>query len=156
VLKTTGELQNRARRWASISGAATVALIVIVSLWTPFLDAAYWGRWFGWPQVAFVAPVPLLVAVAVWILFRGLRRGQELPPFLAALALFALGYLGLLVSFYPYLVPTSVTFREAAAPDKSLGFLLAGSVVLLPMILAYTAYSYWVFRGKVDASTGYH
>jgi cytochrome d ubiquinol oxidase subunit II len=156
VFKTTGDLQQRARRWALVSGAATVALIVIVSLWTPFLESAYWGRWFGWPQIVFVAPVPLLVAVAAWTLFSGLRRGAELSPFLAALALFVLGYIGLLVSFYPYLVPTSVTFREAAAPDKSLGFLLAGSVVLLPMILAYTAYSYWVFRGKVDASTGYH
>jgi cytochrome d ubiquinol oxidase subunit II len=106
VLKTTGELQHRARRWAWTSGVATVALIVVVSAWTPFLDAAYMSRWFGWPQVLFVAPVPLLVAVAAGMLFRGLRRGDELRPFLASLALFVLGYAGLLVSFYPYLVPT--------------------------------------------------
>jgi cytochrome d ubiquinol oxidase subunit II len=156
VYKTAGELQRRARRWASTTGIATVALIVVVSAWTPFLDAAYMDRWFGWPQLVFVAPVPLLVAAAAGFLLRGLRRGDELRPFVASLALFVLGYAGLLVSFYPYLVPTSVTYREAAAPAQSLGFLLAGAAVLLPVILAYTAYSYWVFRGKVDATTGYH
>jgi len=156
VYKTSGDLQHRARRWAWTTGLATVALIVVVSAWTPLLDAAYMARWLGWPRLLFVAPVPLLVAAASWALFRGLRRGDELRPFLASLALFVLGYAGLLVSFYPYLVPTSVTFREAAAPAQSLGFLLAGAAVLLPVILAYTAYSYWVFRGKVDAATGYH
>jgi cytochrome bd ubiquinol oxidase subunit II len=101
--------------------------------------------------------VPLLVAGAAFVLFTGLRRRRELSPFLASLALFVLSFIGLLISFFPYIVPTSVTLWEAAAPDESLGFLLAGAAFLIPVILLYTAYSYWVFRGKVETGgTGYH
>jgi cytochrome bd ubiquinol oxidase subunit II len=157
VLKTSGEVQGRAYRFAYVSGVSTLALIGLVSLWTPFLDAAFMRRWFAWPQILFVAPVPLLVAVAAAVLFQGLRaRKHEAQPFLAALALFVLCFVGLLISFFPFLVPTSVTLWQAAAPDKSLAFMLAGSAVLIPLIVAYTAYSYWVFRGKVDTAGGYH
>ena len=156
IMKTGGEVQRRAYRYAQVSGLATFSLIGLVSLWTPFLDAEFMGRWFAWPQVLFVAPVPTLVAIAGWVLFRGLRQRHERSPFFAALALFVLCFVGLLISFYPYLVPTSVTLWEAAAPDTSLAFLLAGAAVLIPIILAYTAYSYWVFRGKVDTAGGYH
>ena len=97
-----------------------------------------------------------MVAVAAYVLFKGLRARNELRPFLAALALFLLCFVGLLISFFPYLVPTSVTVWEAAAPETSLVFLLAGAAVLIPIILAYTVYSYWVFRGKVDTAGGYH
>jgi cytochrome bd ubiquinol oxidase subunit II len=90
------------------------------------------------------------------VLFRSLAERRELLPFLAALSLFVLSYAGLGISFYPFIVPTSVTIQDAAAPRESLAFLLAGALVLVPMILAYTAYSYWVFRGKVNASGGYH
>jgi cytochrome d ubiquinol oxidase subunit II len=109
------------------------------------------------PQIFYVAPVPLLVAGAAYALFTGLRRKHELSPFLASLALFVLSFLGLLISFFPYIVPTSVTVWEAAAPDASLGFLLAGAAFLIPVILLYTAYSYWVFRGKIEpGGGGYH
>ena len=77
-------------------------------------------------------------------------------PFFAALSLFVLSYIGLGISFYPYIVPPSITIWSAAAPDTSLKFLLVGAVVLVPLILAYTAWSYWVFRGKVDPEAGYH
>ena len=90
------------------------------------------------------------------MLFRGLARRRELTPFLAALACSSSPMSGSAISFYPYIVPVSVTIWEAAAPDKSLGFLLVGAAVLVPMILLYTAYSYWVFRGKVNAAGGYH
>jgi cytochrome bd ubiquinol oxidase subunit II len=156
VYKTEGEVQARAYRFAYLSGLATLALIAIVSLWTPFLNANFMHRWFAWPQIVFVAPVPAMVAVAGYVLFDGLRRKHERRPFLAALALFVLCFVGLLISFYPYLVPTSVTLWDAAAPDASLEFLLAGAAVLLPIILGYTAYSYWVFRGKVGPAGGYH
>ncbi|HEX5650143.1 MAG TPA: cytochrome d ubiquinol oxidase subunit II [Steroidobacteraceae bacterium] len=156
IWKTAGEVQRQAFRYAKLSGYATLALIGLVSLWTPFLDAEFMHRWFAWPQVLFVAPVPTMVAVAAWVLFRGLQRGHERSPFFASLALFVLCFVGLLISFFPYLVPTSVTLWEAAAPDTSLAFLLAGAAVLVPVILAYTAYSYWVFRGKVDPAGGYH
>ena len=157
IWKTSGEVQRRAYGFAQVTALTTLALIGLVSLWTPFLDAEFMQRWFAWPQVLFVAPVPALVAVAAFVLLRGLKRRHERSPFFAALSLFLLCFVGLLISFFPYLVPTSVTLWEAAAPDKSLAFLLAGAAVLIPMILAYTAYSYWVFRGKVDtAAGGYH
>jgi cytochrome d ubiquinol oxidase subunit II len=154
IVKTQGEVQRRAYRHAWVSGIGTFALIGLVSLWTPFLDPEFMHRWFDWPQYLFVAPVPTLVAVAGWVLFRGLHKRHEKSPFFASLALFVLCYIGLLISFYPYLVPTSVTIWEAAAPETSLAFLLAGAAVLIPMILAYTGYSYWVFRGKVDTAAG--
>jgi cytochrome d ubiquinol oxidase subunit II len=97
-----------------------------------------------------------LVAGCAITLYVGLRERRDLMPFMASLGLFVLSFIGLCISFYPYIVPSSVTIWAAAAPDKSLFFLLAGSLVLLPMILAYTAYSYWVFRGKVKLSEGYH
>ena len=101
--------------------------------------------------------MPLLVALArARAVPRPRRAGTSAAPFLAALALFVLCFIGLGISFYPYIVPTSVTIWEAAAPDNSLAFLLVGAGVLIPLILAYTAYSYWVFRGKVNAAGGYH
>ena len=156
VYKTVGHTQERAFRFAYVTGIATLALIGLVSLWTPFLNAEFMQRWFAWPQILFVAPVPLMVAIAAFVLFRGLRNRNERSPFFAALALFVLCFIGLLISFFPYLVPTSVTLWEAAAPEKSLVFLLVGAAVLIPVILAYTAYSYWVFRGKIDPAASYH
>jgi cytochrome d ubiquinol oxidase subunit II len=156
IMKTTAELQERARRFAWITALGTLALIGVVSLWTPLLNAQFMARWFAWPAVLYSAPVPLLVALAAFVLFSGLVRRREAAPFLATIALFVLSYIGLGISFYPYIVPPSLTIRSAAAPDSSLEFLLVGAVVLVPLILAYTAWSYWVFRGKIDASAGYH
>ena len=156
IRKTEGHVQDVGYRMARLTGPATVALIGVVSLWTPFLNERYMHRWFAWPQIALAVPVPLLVAVATVFLLLGINRRWELTPFLAALSLFALSFIGLGVSFYPYIVPNSVTIWEAAAPDNSLGFLLVGASVLIPVILAYTAYAYWVFRGKVNAVGGYH
>ena len=156
VYKTEGELQREAYRFAWLGAVGTLLLIGAVSLWTPFLDPAFMARWLSWPQLLYTAPVPLLVAGAALVLFRGLARHDELSPFLAAQALFVLSYVGLGISFYPFIVPVSVTIWEAAAPDNSLGFLLVGAAVLVPLILLYTGYSYWVFRGKVNAAGGYH
>ncbi len=156
VMKTSGEMQQDARRFAWIAGPATLALIGAVSLWTPLMNAQFMARWFAWPAIIYTAPVPLLVAGAAFVLFAGLARRRDISPFLAALALFVLSYIGLGISFYPYIVPPSITIWSAAAPDASLQFLLVGAVILVPLILGYTAWSYWVFRGKVDPSTGYH
>ena len=155
-LKTTGTLQKRAQRLAIFAGGGTLALIGAVSIWTPFLNPIYFSRWFAWPAVAFSAVVPVLLAVCAMALWRGLTAGRHLLPFLAALGVFVLSFAGLGISFFPYIVPGSLTIAEAAAPDASLGFMLVGAIVLFPIILAYTGYAYWIFRGKIDPAEGYH
>ena len=156
IYKTAGRLQEKSYRAARITGVATLALIGIVSLWTPFLNPDFMSRWFTFPQVIYTAPVPLLVLGCAWLLYTGIEKRRDLQPFLASLGLFVLCYIGLGISFYPYIVPFSVTIWQAAGPENSLIFLLAGTVILIPMILAYTAWSYWVFRGKISAEGGYH
>ncbi len=154
--KTTGELQQKARRLGLYAGIGTVGLIGVVSLWTPFLDPVYFERWFSWPTAFFSAFVPLLVVGCAAGLWWGLTTGAHLMPFLAALGLFILSFVGIGISFHPYIVPGALTIHEAAAPDSSLAFLLVGAVFLVPIILAYTGYAYWVFRGKIDPGEGYH
>jgi len=156
IMKTEGRLQMQARGFAWTAAISTLVLIVVVSITTPFLNPAYLDRWFAWPAIAYSGAVPLLVAGAATLLFRGLIDHKQAQPFLAAQALFVFCYAGIGVSFYPYIVPPSLTFWDAAGPDESLGFLLVGAVVLVPIILAYTGYAYWVFRGKVDPHAGYH
>jgi cytochrome d ubiquinol oxidase subunit II len=156
IVKTEGETLDRARRFAMPLGVGLIALIGTVSLITPFLHPEYLARWFSWPSGAWSAVVPILLALAIWQLWAGLRNEDHLRPFLATIVLFVLSYIGLGVSFYPNLIPPTITIAKAAAPESSLRFLLVGAVVLIPMILIYTAYSYWVFRGKVRAGDGYH
>ncbi|GMG84219.1 cytochrome d ubiquinol oxidase subunit II [Paralimibaculum aggregatum] len=156
VMKTEGHVAERCRRYARSTGLATLALIAAASLATPFLNEVYLTRWFAWPSVIFSLAVPALVALCAWLLFDGLRKGRDTQPFLAAQAIFTLCYVGIGISFYPYIVPPSLTIWEAAAPDDSLSFLLVGAAVLVPLILGYTAFAYWVFRGKVDPEKGYH
>ncbi len=156
ILKTEGDLQRHARALARPLAWALIAAIGIVSLWTPFLDPRFMDRWLSWPALFYVAPVPLLTLAAAVRLLLSIRDGHEREPFLATLALFVLCYVGLGISLYPHIVPPTITIWDAAAPDKSLSLLLYGAVVLIPLILAYTAYSYWVFRGKVDPHGGYH
>jgi cytochrome d ubiquinol oxidase subunit II len=155
VMKSEGSLQERCYRLAFRLAIATIVAMAAVSAATPFLREAYWLRWFAWPQVLFAAQVPLLVAIVTFVLFWSLRRGHHYTPFLMALALFGLGLAGLGISLYPYVVPPSVSIWDAAAPDDSLKFMLPGVLVMVPIILAYTGYSYWVFRGKTGHE-GYH
>ncbi|UWR23052.1 cytochrome d ubiquinol oxidase subunit II [Sulfitobacter sp. S190] len=155
-MKLEGRIQRQMRGIAWPAGIATVVCMVLVSLWTPFLDEVYFGRWFAWPTALFSGIVPILVALAAAGLFFGLQRHYEKRPFLCAQAMFVLGFIGIGISFYPHIVPPSLTIVEAAAPDESLAFALVGTVILIPMILIYTAYAYWVFRGKIDPAEGYH
>jgi len=156
VLKTEGRMQEQARDYAWRAGLVTIALIGVVSLWTPYLNPAYLERWFAWPTAIFSVIVPVLVLACAWLLLSGLKRGGDLQPFLAAQTMFVLCFIGIGISFYPFIVPTSVTIWQAAAPDNSLAFLLVGALILLPLIIGYTAYAYWVFRGKVRPGEGYH
>jgi cytochrome d ubiquinol oxidase subunit II len=155
IMKTTGDLQDSLYRLARPLGLALLACVGIVSLWTPLLDETIASRWFSWPNILYLSPVPVLVVLAAWMYDFGLRQRREALPFLAALAVFLLSFAGLGISLYPHIIPPAVTIWDAAAPEESLWFLLIGAVILLPLVLAYTAHAYWVFRGKVDA-TGYH
>ncbi len=155
IMKSEGRLQDHCFRLARILGPATVACIVLVSLATPFLSESYYRNWFSFPQVLFAAQVPILVAVASVMFFVALARRWEYWPFLITLALFGLGLIGLGVSMFPYVVPGAITIWDAASPAKSQLFMLVGASVLIPIILIYTGYSYWVFRGKTGHE-GYH
>ena len=156
VMKTEGDLQARIFRVMLPLAATVLGAIGIVSLWTPFINEAIAERWFSWPNIALLSPVPLLVAGTAFALYRAIVKRREAQPFVLSLLLFLLAFAGLCVSLYPNAIPPDISIREAAAPDASLGFLLVGALVLLPIILAYTAYSYWVFRGKVRATDRYH
>ena len=154
--KTAGELQRRVRRHAGVLAALTLAAIVAVSIWTPLLHETYLRHWFVWPEILIVSPVPILV-VALALLFRhGMRRHHDLTPFLCALGWFVLGFTGLGVSMWPLIVPPGIDIWQASNPPSSQLFLLAGALVLIPTILLYSGYSYYVFRGKVDADVHYH
>lgn len=156
VMKTEGILRDKAYRISKITAVATLAFMGIVSLWTPFLSPEIAERWFTFPQLLFVLPVPTLVFILAGVLAFGLFKRRDNLPFLATIGIFLLCFIGLGIGITPYIVPRAITIAEAAAPDKSLMFMLVGALILLPMILAYTAYSYWVFRGKVDPEAGYH
>ncbi|MCX2863341.1 cytochrome d ubiquinol oxidase subunit II [Paucibacter sp. PLA-PC-4] len=155
VLKAEGALQRRARAMAGWLGVAALAAIVAVSIATLFLSADYFGNWLNWPNILWVAPVPILVALASVAFVHSLKAGQELSPFLLTLGIFLLCFVGLGISVFPDVVPGAVTIWEAATDRSGQVFMLWGTAIVLPMILGYTAWSYWVFRGKVRAD-GYH
>ena len=157
IWRTAGPLQIRCRRHARILGPLTLAAIVAVSLWTPMLHAQYLRHWVVWPRVLIVSPVPILVAVLALLFWRGLaRHDHHISPLLCALGWFFLSFTGLGISVWPYIVPPSITIWQASSPPSSQKFLLVGAGVLIPTILAYTGYAYWVFRGKIGADTHYH
>lgn len=155
VMKTGGELQTRIYRLMMPIGSAVVAGIVIVSLWTPLLNAHIAARWFSWPNILWLSPVPLLVAASALALYRAVHARKEVQPFVLSLLMFLLSYAGLGISLFPNIVPPDVSLWQAAAPPETLRFMLVGAVILLPIILAYTGYAYWIFRGKVSADGGY-
>ncbi len=156
IWKTEGALQARVRGFAKPLAVATLVFIALISLIMPFLQEGFYQRWLTLPNMLFAAPVPVLVALLAWRLFATLARDNHATPFLCALGLFALSYLGLGISLYPMIVPPSITIWDAATVRSSQIFLLVGAAVLVPVILAYTAYVYWLFRGKVTRDSGYH
>jgi cytochrome bd ubiquinol oxidase subunit II len=156
VMKTEGELRDQAYRLSWWLLFAMLGAIGAVSIATPFLHLTYAQRWFSWPNIIFTAPVPIAVAGVTVLLLRSLANKWDYQPFFLTLALFALSYAGLGISIYPYIVPQSITIWQAASPQNSQLFMLVGVVGLLPLILGYTAWAYWVFRGKVRAGSGYH
>ncbi|PWJ78443.1 cytochrome bd-I ubiquinol oxidase subunit 2 apoprotein [Pseudaminobacter salicylatoxidans] len=156
IIKTEGALQER---MVALARPVTMLLLVvvgIVSLWTPLAHPAIAERWFSFPNIVLFSPVPVLVLVCTWLILRSLHGTPHAGPFVLALFLIFLGYSGLGISLWPHIIPPDITLREAAAPPQSMGFTLVGALFIIPIILAYTAWSYYVFRGKVKAGEGYH
>ncbi|MFP6560862.1 cytochrome d ubiquinol oxidase subunit II [Paraburkholderia sp. B3] len=156
VAKTEGDLQRRLHRLVWPLTMVLLVFIALVSVWTPLQDASIASRWFDARLFWRLAPVPLLVLACAYWMHRAVRARHHNTPFIAALGLVALGYLGLLVSLWPYAIPQSLTLWEAAAPRSSQMFTLVGAAVILPVILAYTTMGYWVFRGKVRHGDTHH
>ena len=156
LLKTEGKMAEEARARAKFILILVLACMAIVSLWTPLAFERIFDRWFTWPNIAYLAPIPISTAIAALICWNALAKEKEIIPFVASVTLFLLGFLGLAVSNLPYLIPPSLTIWETAAAPSSQLFMLVGIVILLPIILAYTALSYWTFRGKVRPGEGYH
>jgi cytochrome d ubiquinol oxidase subunit II len=156
IFKTGADLQRRMIAIARPLTLILLAVIVVISLWTPFAYPAIAQRWFTFPNIVWFSPVPVLVALTTWLLLRSLRGEPHAAPFLLTLFLVFLGYSGLGISLFPNIIPPAISIWDAAAPPQSLGFTLVGALLIIPLILGYTAWSYYVFRGKVDATHGYH
>lgn len=169
VWKTHGDLQQKVKSIAHKLGLATLCCIGLVSVIMPFLSEAFLERWFSLPNLYWASPIPLCVGALAWRFFVSLgtinsthqastqpAMWKDAAPFLYALGLFFLTYMGLCISMWPHIVPPQVTLYDAAASHSSQAFLLVGAAILVPIILLYTAYVYWLFRGKIDTDTGYH
>ncbi|MFK3703501.1 cytochrome d ubiquinol oxidase subunit II [Klebsiella sp. NPDC088457] len=157
VMKSENPLQETMRRTSRRLLLALLATIAAISLWTPLAQPAIAARWFSLPGLLFLLPVPLLVvAFGVW-LWRALRHHQRHAlPFILTLGLVFLGFSGLGISIWPHIIPPNITLWQAAAPPQSQGFMLVGALLIIPVILGYTCWSYYVFRGKVQHGEGYH
>jgi cytochrome d ubiquinol oxidase subunit II len=156
VMKTEGPVAERARGHAKLLLFAVLAFMALVSLWTPLAEPRIAARWFSLPNFYFLWPVPTVTALVAFAVWRGLEQRRDVLPFLAAIALFLLGYLGLVISNFPYLVPPTLTIWDTAAAPASQIFMLLGTLLLLPMILGYVVFIYWLFRGKVREGESYH
>ncbi|MFV3289263.1 cytochrome d ubiquinol oxidase subunit II [Pseudomonas sp. NY11955] len=156
IMKTEGPLQQKMHDMARPLALVLLAVIGIVSLWTPIAYPQIADRWFSMPNLLWFMPVPLLVLVTFYGLLKAVARNAHYTPFLLTLVLIFLGYSGLGISLWPNIIPPSISIWDAAAPPQSQGFMLVGTLFILPFILMYTFWSYYVFRGKVTHEDGYH
>jgi cytochrome bd ubiquinol oxidase subunit II len=156
IMKTEGELQAWSRRAGRICLVAVAIAVVAVSIWTPLVDSGIARRWFSWPNILWLSPVPVVTAAISALCWLSLGGRREALPFLSAIALFLMSFIGITISLWPMIVPHHYTLWQAASAPGTQAFLLIGTLFLLPVILMYTAWSYWVFRGKVRADIGYH
>jgi cytochrome d ubiquinol oxidase subunit II len=162
VFKTQGELFERAHGWVKQLALLTALAMGAVSLATLGVDPRVTARWgltmtsVDWGSFVWLAPLPLAASVICYLLWRGADKRRHLAPYLYAVALFLIGYLGLAISLWPYIVPFAMTPADAAAADNALALMLWGALPMLPIILGYTAYVYWIFRAKVGDDAAYH
>jgi cytochrome d ubiquinol oxidase subunit II len=156
VMKTEGSVATRARTQAKLLLLAVLGFMAVVSLWTPLAFERIAERWFSLPNFLFLWWVPAATALVAFAIWRGLESEHDALPFLAAIALFLLGYLGLLISNFPYLVPPSLTIWQTASAPATQVFMLMGTLFMLPIIIGYMIFVYWTFGGKLREGEGYH
>jgi cytochrome d ubiquinol oxidase subunit II len=156
IMKTEGTIAKWARTQARLLLLAVLAFMAIVSVWTPLAFERVAERWFALPNILFFWWVPAATALVAFAIWRSIETGREALPFIASIALFLLGYLGLVISNFPYLVPPSLTIWQTAAAPATHVFMLMGTLVMLPIILGYTIFVYWTFSGKLREGEGYH
>ncbi len=156
VMKTEGAAAARSRARAKKLLPVVLVFMGIISLWTPLAFPRIAERWFTTPNLFYLAPVPVLTLALAYGVWRWLEKGHDNLPFFGVIGLFLLGYFGIGVSIFPYLVPPSLTVWETAAAPASQVFMLIGTIFMLPIILGYIAFVYWLFRGKVREGEGYH
>ena len=156
IMKTEGRLQQQMHDMARPLVLVLLGVTAIVSLWTPFAHAPIAERWFSLPNLFWFMPVPVLVLLCTWALLKAVADNAHYSPFVLTLVLIFLGYSGLGISLWPNVIPPSISIWQAAAPPQSQGFMLVGALFIIPFILMYTAWSYYVFRGKVTVDDGYH
>jgi cytochrome d ubiquinol oxidase subunit II len=149
IIKTTGELQTKMYGYAKFLLAAVAFFLVVVSIWTPYMERIIYARWFSIPNIFYLAPLPILTGIIILYNFYALHRRYEFLPFWLSIGLFLLAYIGFCISDMPYIIPHALTIWDAASAPSSLIFTLVGVAILLPILIVYTIYSYYVFRGKV-------
>jgi cytochrome d ubiquinol oxidase subunit II len=155
IMKTDGITQDWARKCAQYVLGYVAIFIGIVSISMPVMNADVKTLWFSIPNIFYLLPIPLSTLVMFVMNWRNLHKGREYSPFFLSMGIFLAGYLGLGISLFPWLVPFAVSFRQAAAAPESQSLLLVGTAVLLPVILCYVAYCYYVFRGKTSDESLY-
>jgi cytochrome d ubiquinol oxidase subunit II len=156
IMKTEGYLQRRMIQITTPLAFLISAAIVTISIWTPLANADIANRWFSIPNFLYLSPVPVMVALSLYFLTRSLKMGKDSGPFLSALCVVLLGFIGLTISIWPNIIPPNISIWEAASPKQSQVFTLVGALPIIPMIIAYSTWAYYVFRGKVRHEDGYH
>lgn len=155
IWKTDGATQVFGREVAHAALILTAAMMLVVSAWSAWSVPEVAARWFAWPNIAFLAPVPVVTALVLATIWRRLWSGRDAETLLLAILVFLLGFAGLVVSLWPYVVPRHVTIWDGIADPQALAFAGVGVAIVIPIVLAYQAHAYWVFRGKVRAEPAY-
>jgi cytochrome bd ubiquinol oxidase subunit II len=156
IMKTSGELQNNSYRLTRVLAFILLAIIIVVSIWTPLLSNQIAERWFTLPNIFWLSPIPLMVGCLFYKLQKSLDDRANASPFIYSLGMVFLGYLGLGISIWPNIIPPNISIYAASSPPSSQSFALFGALIIIPLILTYTAWGYYVFRGKVSKDDHYH
>lgn len=155
IIKSEGRLQKKMVHLAKGFLVLVTAFLIFVSIWTPLHNAEIWDRWYSYPNILLLSPLPVLTGVMVILAWRSLVLRHEIKPFVYSIVIFLCSYIGIGLSVFPYLIPHQITIWEAAAPPSTLIFILIGVMIMLPVLLGYTLYAYRVFWGK-SGQEGYH